>query len=124
MKVLIVAVIHVRGLAEKPGLIAMRYITCNDVEDAGNSDVDRHLNRHLPGRRAFWAERCAWMAATLKDSRSDEREEWLNFALVARELAGAKPLAEIPLFDVIAEATVDAFAGSTPTRRQVKPRGR
>lgn len=86
--------------------------------------IEAVLNRHLPGRRAFWAERCAWMAATLKDSRSDEREEWLNFALVARELAGAKPLAEIPLFDVIAEATVDAFAGSTPTRRQVKPRGR
>ena len=32
---------------EAPGLIIVRYIAGNDVEDAENDDVDRHLNRHL-----------------------------------------------------------------------------
>jgi hypothetical protein len=86
--------------------------------------VEAVLTQHLPDRRLFWAERSAWMAATLKESGADEADEWVNFALVARDLASGKPLADVPLFDVIAEATVDAFAARSSTRRQVKSRGR
>jgi hypothetical protein len=86
--------------------------------------IEAVLTRHLPGRRLFWAERCAWMAATLQGSATDDGEEWLNFALVARDLASGEPLSDPALFDVIAETTVDAFAASTPNRRQVGRRGR
>lgn len=75
--------------------------------------IEAVLTRHLPGRRLFWAERCAWMAATLKASPDADDEEWLNFALVARDLASGHPIADIPLFRFIAEMTVDAFAAST-----------
>jgi hypothetical protein len=82
------------------------------------------LTQHLPGRRLFWAERCAWMAATLKDNTADHGEAWLAFALVARDLARRDTLAAMPLFDIIAEATVDAFAASTPRHRRAGRRGR
>jgi hypothetical protein len=81
------------------------------------------LTQHLPGRRLFWAERCAWMAATLRDSVADHGEAWLAFALVARDLAGSEPLADVPLFDAIAEATADVFATSTGGRRRGRRRG-
>jgi hypothetical protein len=86
--------------------------------------IEAVLTRHLPGRRLFWAQRCAWMAATLRGSATDDGKEWINFALVARHLASGEPLSEAALFDVIAETTVDAFAASTPNRRQVGRRGR
>ena len=35
-------------------------------------------------------------------------ESWIDFALVARDLAGDKPLAEIQLMNAIADATLDA----------------
>jgi hypothetical protein len=81
------------------------------------------LTRHLPGRRLFWAERCAWMAATLKDSAADHGAAWLSFALVARDLARGDALAAVPLFDIIAEASVDAFVANAPRpRRAPRPR--
>lgn len=86
--------------------------------------IEAVLTRHLPGRRLFWAERCAWMAATLKGSATDDSEQWLNFALVARDLASREPLSDATLFDVIAETTVDAFAASIPRRRQTGRSGR
>ncbi len=86
--------------------------------------IQAMLTQHLPGRRLFWAERCAWMAATLKDSATDHGEAWLTFALVAHDLARGDALADMPLFDVIAEATVDAFATSTGARRRAGRRGR
>jgi len=82
------------------------------------------LTLHLPARRFFWAERCAWMAATLQGSATDHGEEWLNFALVARDLASGEPLSGIALFDMIAETTVGVFAASTPRRRQAGRSGR
>jgi hypothetical protein len=84
--------------------------------------IEAVLTQHLPTRRLFWAERCAWMAATLKDSRSDRKAAWVDFALVAHDLAGAGTLADMPLMDVIAEATVDAFATRPVARRPSKPR--
>lgn len=80
--------------------------------------IEAVLTRHLPGRRIFWAERCAWMAATLKDSASEDDAAWRSFALVARSLASGEPLSDVALFDVIAETTVDAYAANTPRRRQ------
>lgn len=85
--------------------------------------VEAVLTRHLPGRRIFWAERCAWMAATLRDSAPDNEKEWLNFALVARDLASGEAQSDAELFNVIAETTVDAFAASEPKRRQAGRRG-
>jgi hypothetical protein len=66
------------------------------------------LARLLPARRAFWAERCAWTAAVLKES-AEEEEDWLGFALVARDLAGERALDTMPLAKRIAAATVEAF---------------
>jgi hypothetical protein len=63
----------------------------------------------LPTRRTFWAERCAWMAATLKEGADEGDDTWRDFALVARDLAGERPLNEIPLAARIAAATVEAF---------------
>ncbi|MBV8588462.1 MAG: hypothetical protein JO212_00055, partial [Acetobacteraceae bacterium] len=71
--------------------------------------IEAVLTDLLPGRRSFWAERCAWMAATLKDGAEEGDEAWIDFALVARDLAGERPLATIPIASRIAEATVDAF---------------
>ena len=63
----------------------------------------------LPTTRKFWAERCAWMAATLKEGAAEGDDTWCDFALVARDLVGQRPLAEIPLAARIAAATVEAF---------------
>ncbi len=86
--------------------------------------IEAVLARHLPGRRLFWAERCAWMAATLRDSATDDSEEWRNFALVARDLVSEELQSDIPLFDFIAKTTVDIFAASTPRRLQTGRRER
>ena len=67
------------------------------------------LTKLLPGRRAFWAERCAWTAAVLKEGAEDGDEAWLGFALVARDLAGGRALDTMPLAARIAAATVEAF---------------
>ena len=64
----------------------------------------------LPQRRHFWADRCAWMAATLKESADMGDGDWIDFALVARDLAGERPLATIPLAARISAATADAFS--------------
>jgi hypothetical protein len=85
--------------------------------------IEAVLTRHLPGRRMFWAERCAWMAAALKESTADHGKAWLHFALVARDLARGEALVDVPLFDIMAEATVDAFAASTGGRRLAGRRG-
>ena len=63
----------------------------------------------LPPRRSFWGERCAWMAATLKESAEDGDNAWSDFALVARDLLCERPLDAIPLATRIASATVEAF---------------
>jgi hypothetical protein len=85
--------------------------------------IEAVLTRHLPGHRLFWAERCAWMAATLKDSAADHGAAWLAFALVARDFARGEDMAAVPLFDIMAEATVDAFAASAGGRRRAGRRG-
>jgi hypothetical protein len=75
-------------------------------------------------RRLFWAARCAWMAATLKDSDHRCRAEWRTFALVARDLAGTEPLPDNTLLHMIADGTHQAFKAHAPKRRQARRRPR
>jgi hypothetical protein len=61
----------------------------------------------LSNRRARWAELLAWTAKAAEDEV--EGEESIDLALVARELLGERPLAEIPLGLWIAKHTVAAM---------------
>ena len=65
------------------------------------------LDHVLPLRRRFWAEVIAWSAFARSDQ--DKAETAISMALVARELAGDRPLREIPITSVIAEQTVAAL---------------
>ena len=76
------------------------------------------LFTYVLGRRLYWAGRCAWMAATLKDSDHRCRAEWLNFALVARDLADTEHLPDNSLLKMIADGTHQAFKANAPKRRQ------
>jgi len=49
------------------------------------------------------------MAATLKEGAAEGDDTWYDFALVARDLVGQWPIAEIPLAARVAAATVEAF---------------
>jgi hypothetical protein len=69
----------------------------------------------LPAKRKFWAERCAWMAATLKECAGEGDVTWSEFALVARDLVGGTPLNAVPLARRIAVATVEAFEQRSPS---------
>jgi len=71
--------------------------------------IEAVLTQLLLARRLFWAERCAWIAATLKEAASEGDSTWSEFALVAQDLVGAKPVDTIPLARRIAAATVEAF---------------
>ena len=71
--------------------------------------IEAVLTQLLPARRLFWAERCAWIATTLKEAATEGDNLWSEFALVARDLDSAKPLDTIPLARRIAAATVEAF---------------
>jgi hypothetical protein len=62
---------------------------------------------HLPTRRREWAELMAWTALTLRQDETTD-DDWLALTLVARELLGERPLAEIPVMASIARKTVEA----------------
>jgi hypothetical protein len=79
---------------------------------------------HLFDRRLYWAARCAWMAATLKDSDHRCRAEWRNFALVARDLVGTEHLPDTTLFQIIADGTNQAFKANAPRRRPTERKRR
>lgn len=67
------------------------------------------LREVLEERRTRWAELLAWTAKAAEDEV--EGEECIDFALVARELIGDRPLAEIPLAAWIAKHTVASLTG-------------
>ncbi len=67
------------------------------------------LEDYLPRRRDFWARQCALTALALKDAPSDE---WRAFALVGRDLAGNRPLVEIPLMLDVAEKSAVAYSAN------------
>ncbi|MCA3379092.1 MAG: hypothetical protein ING08_02490 [Roseomonas sp.] len=102
-------------------------LIAGDLERGKSSREAMEVAGMLAGsgdRRLFWAARCAWMAATLKDSDHRCRAEWRNFALVARDLAGREPLPDNSLLQMIADRTHQTFKANAPKRRQAgrKPR--
>lgn len=66
------------------------------------------LEKYLPSRRLRWAETLAWMALTLRYDPSNNGN-WSKLALVAREIASERPLAEIPLMVRLAGTTLEAW---------------
>ncbi len=75
--------------------------------------VEAMLTERLPARRTFWAERCVWTAAMLKEATDDGSRDWIDFALVARDFAGDQPLDTLPIAKLIAEASVDVFVAQS-----------
>lgn len=67
------------------------------------------LRDRVSPQRGRWAELLAWTAKAAEDEV--EGKERIDFALVARELLGDRPLADIPLAVWIAKNTVAASAG-------------
>lgn len=79
------------------------------IINAGRTKKQREeavLRDIVSQRRARWAELLAWTAKAAQDEV--EGEECIDFALVARELLGDRPLNEIPLAVWIAKNTVAA----------------
>ncbi len=64
----------------------------------------------LQQRRRSWAHLVAWTAFVMKHESSGSH--WQDFAIVARELLGARPLSEIPFMHIIAEATMAVHRSS------------
>ena len=57
-------------------------------------------------KRPYWASVVAWSAFAQRGDGNDN--DWIEMALVAREMSSARPLAEIPLARFIAVQTVEA----------------
>lgn len=69
--------------------------------------MDLLLTDILPDRRRRWAEIIGWTAAMLRQDEANE--DWPDFALVAAELRGERPLGDIPVMARIAWASVEAW---------------
>jgi hypothetical protein len=65
------------------------------------------LEEGLPKTRADWAERFLLMALHARAAKAPaEHARWPDFAVLAHELAGSRPLADIPLMVKVAERSV------------------
>ena len=64
------------------------------------------IEKVLEPRRAYWASVVAWSAFAQRGDGNDKN--WIEMALVAREMASARTLAEIPLARFIAVQTAEA----------------
>ena len=89
--------------SEKVSAIVHRAGTKKQREEAVLQDI-------LPAQRVRWAELLAWTAKAAEDEL--EGNSCIDFALVARELFGDRPLSEIPIAVWIAKHTVAISAGS------------
>ncbi|MFD2235562.1 hypothetical protein [Phaeospirillum tilakii] len=69
--------------------------------------IELLLTEVLPARRLRWAEIFAWVGLLLR--QNDPSSDWGDFALVAAELHGDRPLAEIPIMTQIAATSVEAW---------------
>jgi hypothetical protein len=83
--------------------IARRSSSAKHRHDADGQPIAMGMPAAVKGRTS------AWMAATLKEAAPEGDNTWSEFALVARDLGGKKPLETIPLASRIAGATVEAF---------------
>ena len=66
----------------------------------------------LQARRQRWAELVAWTALSLKlqpGSTVPDGKQWEGFAILARELAGKRPLDQIGLMHVIAHTSIQVM---------------
>jgi hypothetical protein len=64
------------------------------------------IEKVLEPKRAFWASVIAWSAFAQRGD--DHGSDWIEMALVAREMASERPLTEIPLARFIAVQTAEA----------------
>jgi hypothetical protein len=64
------------------------------------------IEKVLEPKRAYWASIVAWSAFAQRGE--GHASDWIEMALVAREMASARPLAEIPLARFIAVQTAEA----------------
>jgi hypothetical protein len=64
------------------------------------------IDKVLEPKRAYWARVIAWSAFAQRGDGHDS--DWIEMALVAREMASERPLAEIPLARFIAAQTAEA----------------
>jgi hypothetical protein len=64
------------------------------------------MEKVLEPKRAFWASVIAWSAFAQRGD--DHGSDWIEMALVAREMASERPLTEIPLARFIAVQTAEA----------------
>ena len=60
-------------------------------------------------RRRWWAELIGWTAYTMR--HATDGSGWEEYALVARELLGKRPLDEIGIMNEVAEATLVSLSG-------------
>lgn len=80
----------------------------------GKARAETIIEGVLPRRRESWAGRLAWTALVARDAEEDE--DWIDFALVARELLGDRHLRQIPMAAWIARNSVEAVGGNTGSR--------
>jgi hypothetical protein len=64
------------------------------------------IEKVLEPKRDYWANVVAWSAFAQRGDGDDS--DWIEMALVAREMASARPLSEIPLARFIAVQTAEA----------------
>ena len=78
--------------------------------------IDAMLTTYLPAHRMIWATRCAWTAALFKEDPDAKDQNWIDFALVARDFAGDQNLTALPIAKQIAETSVNAFESQSQPR--------
>ena len=81
----------------------------DDEKLSGEQRLALVLEEYLPSRRADWADLLCRTALMLRAAPEEDRA-WLDFVLVAREVAGERPLPEIPVMAMVALGTVEAWA--------------
>ena len=64
----------------------------------------------LLDRRRSWAQLVAWTALAMK--HGTDGSDWQDFAIVAREILGERPLSGIPLMQAVADATISVHRGA------------
>jgi hypothetical protein len=64
------------------------------------------IDKVLEPKRAYWASVVAWSAFAQRGDGNNN--DWIEMSLVAREMASARPLSEIPLARFIAVQTAEA----------------